>query len=316
MAARRRIHTVAVSLTAAERRMHGLLTSYGAAVRSERREAGRNDACLALAVLHKRAFSSAWALARSVERRLSMLASTSTADAEQLALPLGDPFGDLVGADEPPSWPAELALSDRRREHQLLTSLAASALAASRHESKLAALGRLLRRAAESAVVFTEFRDTLLHLHARLLPHTSPAAAPLVLHGGLDREERAAVLTDFSRAPGRLLLATDAAAEGLNLHAQCRLVVNLELPWNPMRLEQRIGRVDRIGQGRAVHAFHLIARGTGEARILTRLRTRVATAIADLGAPDPLGGNDEQAIARIVVAGESHDDDGEAGIEG
>ena len=314
--ATRRIHTIAVSQSTAERRMHRLLASYGAAVRSECREAGRNDASLALAVLHKRAFSSAWALARSVERRLSMLASATVAvDAEQLALPLGDPYGDLVAADEPPAWPADLRLSDTRREHQLLTTLASSAVAASRHESKLAALWRLLRRADESAVVFTEYRDTLMHVRERLLEQTLPGAAPLVLHGGLDREERAAVLAEFSRTPRRLLLATDAAAEGLNLHRQCRLVVNLELPWNPMRLEQRIGRVDRIGQRRTVHAFHLIARSTGEARILSRLRARVAAARADLGAPDPLGGREEQAIAQFAVAEGSHDDDGEAGPE-
>ena len=314
--ATRRIHTIAVSQSTAERRMHRLLASYGAAVRSECREAGRNDASLALSVLHKRAFSSAWALARSVERRLSMLVSTTVAvDAEQLALPLGDPYGDLVAADEPPAWPADLRLSDTRREHQLLTTLASSAVAASRHESKLAALWRLLRRADESAVVFTEYRDTLMHVRERLLEQTLPGAAPLVLHGGLDREERAAVLAEFSRTPRRLLLATDAAAEGLNLHRQCRLVVTLELPWNPMRLEQRIGRVDRIGQRRTVHAFHLIARSTGEARILSRLRARIAAARADLDAPDPLGGNEEQAIAQFVVAGGSHDDDGEAGPE-
>jgi hypothetical protein len=60
----------------------------------------------------------------------------------------------------------------------------------------------------------------------------------------------------------------------------------------------------------------LIARGTGEARILSRLRTRVAAARADLGAPDPLGGTDEQAITQFVVTGGADDDDGEAGLEG
>jgi hypothetical protein len=66
-----------------------------------------------------------------------------------------------------------------------------------------------------------------------------------------------------------------------------------------MRIEQRIGRVDRIGQRRTVHAFHLIAVGTGEMRLLERLRTRVARAKADLGAPDPL--DDERHLARLVM---------------
>jgi len=93
------------------------------------------------------------------------------------------------------------------------------------------------------------------------------------------------------------------------LHQRCRLVVNVELPWNPMRLEQRIGRVDRIGQQRTVHAFHLIATGTGEPRILQRLTQRIAAAQAEIGAPDPLGIDDELAIARLVI-GEAFDDRG------
>jgi superfamily II DNA/RNA helicase len=126
------------------------------------------------------------------------------------------------------------------------------------------------------------------------------ARPAFVLHGGLTREERASVLASFARDPHGLLLATDAAAEGLNLHHHCRLVVNLELPWNPMRLEQRIGRVDRIGQRRTVHAFHLIARGTGESRLLGRLRARVGAAQAEFGAPDPLA--DERQTAHLVMA--------------
>jgi hypothetical protein len=66
--------------------------------------------------------------------------------------------------------------------------------------------------------------------------------------------------------------------------------VNLELPWNPMRLEQRIGRVDRIGQTLTVHAFHLIGRDTGELRLLDELRSRIAHAQSAIGAPDPLDG--------------------------
>jgi SNF2 family DNA or RNA helicase len=66
-----------------------------------------------------------------------------------------------------------------------------------------------------------------------------------------------------------------------------------------MRLEQRVGRVDRIGQRRVVHAFHLVAEGTGEVRLLDRLRDRVASAQADIGAPDPL--TDERMTARIVM---------------
>src|SRR5205807_7220175 len=125
-------------------------------------------------------------------------------------------------------------------------------------------------------------RDTLLHLERAL-------SGTAILHGGMSREERTASLEAFASGTRRILLATDAAGEGLNLHHACRVVINLELPWNPMRLEQRSGRFDRIGQTRRVHAVHLIARDCGETRILERLARRIAQARSDLGSPDPLG---------------------------
>jgi superfamily II DNA or RNA helicase len=290
IAAARRVHIVRVRPSHEEARMHAMLARYSETVRAE---ADGRDASLALSVLHKRALSSAWSLAQSVERRLAALAVPDRDGAEQMTLPLGDPEGELIASDEAPSWPADLRLSDPARERRLLSALCERARSAAARETKIAALQTLLRRAAQPAVVFTEYRDTLLHVRQRL---TQPA---LVLHGGLTRDERSAVLAAFAREPRGLLLATDAAAEGLNLHHHCRLVINLELPWNPMRLEQRIGRVDRIGQRRAVHAFHLIAERTGETRLLARLRARVASAQADIGAPDPFG--DERAIARLVM---------------
>jgi superfamily II DNA or RNA helicase len=296
----RRVHITRVRSSADERRMHQALAEYSAAVRADRGEL-YDAGVLALSVLHKRALSSAWSLAQSLDRRLAALgASGAIAIEAQMTLPLGDPDGDLAGGDEPPAWPPDLSLADPDRERRLLTNLAARARTAAARETKIAALGRLLRRARQSAVVFTEYRDTLLHISRSVdLPL-------IVLHGGLTSRERAAALAAFSTARQAVLLATDAAGEGLNLHHNCRLVINLELPWNPMRLEQRIGRVDRIGQRRTVHTFHLIASDTGEPRILLRLKSRIAAAQADIGAPDPVGIDEDLAVARIVISGE-HD---------
>ena len=291
--AARRIHTLRVRPSAAERRMLALLTRYTSAIQAE-----CDRAWLAAAVLHKRALSSAWSLAQSLTRRLDVLTRTGHDDpGEQLALPLGDPDGELSAADEPPIWPATLGLADPAREMRLLTELLAAAQLAARRESKIDALRRILRRSREPAIVFTEYRDTLLHVQQMLDERCA------VLHGGLTRDERVSAVNEFSRRRRRILLATDAAGEGLNLHHACHVVINLELPWNPMRLEQRIGRVDRIGQPRVVHAWHLIAADTGETQILSRLEDRIARARADLGAPDPLGDDEERAIARLVVLG-------------
>jgi superfamily II DNA or RNA helicase len=277
----RRTHRLLVQASAEERRMHARLAAFERAVRAERGEAD-GDAWLALAVLRKRAFSSAHALHLSIARRLDTL-KPATQGPAQLPLPL-DEHGELDGADEAPQWHAALALADSNRETRLLTSMAAAAAAAAARETKLAAISRLTRRIAEPLIIYTEYRDTLAHV-ARSI--REPVA---ILHGGLSRPERASALRSFIEGRRRILLATDAAGEGLNLHQICRIVINLELPWNPMRLEQRIGRVDRIGQRRTVHAFHLVASGTGEEQLLSALRERVALAQGEIGAPNPLGG--------------------------
>lgn len=286
---RRHVRTLHVRPSAHERRLHGALRRYSDAVIAE-----RPNAWLALSVLHKRALSSAAAVAESVERRLAALNDVPARDDEvQLALPLD--AGELTPEDEAPPWAADLSLSSVERERSLLTALAHAARAASRRESKIAALVRFLDRVRESVLVFTEYRDTLRHLQRAVRRQT------IVLHGGLTRDERRAAVDRFTRTAGAVMLATDAAGEGLNLHAACRIVINLELPWNPMRLEQRIGRVDRIGQTRTVHAMHLVARGTGETALLARLRVRVAEAQSNVGAGHPFGGEDERAAAEIVV---------------
>jgi len=123
-----------------------------------------------------------------------------------------------------------------------------------------------------------------------------------VLHGGLTVAERHDVARQFNSGNASLLLATDAAGEGLNLHRHCRLIINLELPWTPSRLEQRIGRVERIGQWRRVHAVHLLASGTTEEAAVARLllrSDRVTRAMNDLRAT----GESEDDIAEAAIGG-------------
>jgi hypothetical protein len=146
--------------------------------------------------------------------------------------------------------------------------------------------------------VFTEYRDTL-----RRVADAIDLPEALQLHGGLSRRERAQVLTQFTSGPSPLLLATDAGSEGLNLHHRCRLVISLELPWMPRRLEQRAGRVDRIGQSRRVHVLSLVAKATCEEDVLARLALRMARAekAMDLVSRSP----SEERVAAMVLGGEA-----------
>ena len=135
---------------------------------------------------------------------------------------------------------------------------------AARSESKAGRLLRWLSRVLEPVIVFTEYRDTL-HRLERLIRATGRQVT--TLHGGLGRAERNRAQAAFN-AGGVSLLATDAAAEGLNLHHHCRIVIHYELPWRPARLEQRAGRVDRLGQSKRVHEIALVAADTAERLVI------------------------------------------------
>lgn len=265
MPSSRRTTLLRVRPTAAESAMHGALAEYTRLVWHQADAAA--GARLAMMVLARRACSSAASLERSVERRMNLLGEPDAAAGAQLQLP----FAGLGSDDaEPDAVLGTQGLREAREEGRWLERIRLLAGSARRAESKLAAVGRLVRRTTEAAIVFTEYRDTLQQLAAAL-----PGVTTAQLHGGLTSHQRSDVLRQFTTGAVRLLLATDAASEGLNLQHRCRLVINLELPWTPLRLEQRAGRVDRIGQTRRVHVVHLVADGTTEDTVLQRLADRM-----------------------------------------
>lgn len=263
--------------------VHEHLVSYSRVVW---RDAASPGARLAMLVLLKRGASSVAALGRSLQRRRAALLACHPEPEHQLTLPLD---GEDEGADDILSTPG---LADRAFELTLLNALLATTH--SGHGStKLDALKRLLRRTSEQVVVFTQYRDTLEELAAALaeVPHAC-------LHGGLSTRDRRDAEAAFVNGSARVLLATDAASEGLNLHARCRLVVCFDPPWTAVRLEQRIGRVDRIGQRHRVHAWQLIVDGSYEEVVASRVRSQAALAHAAL---DEVRPEDELSTAALVV---------------
>ena len=110
-------------------------------------------------------------------------------------------------------------------------------------------------------IIFTEHRDTLNYLAVKIRGLIGSEESVVMIHGGVKREERRKVQELFRNdPPTRVLLATDAAGEGVNLQF-CHVMVNYDLPWNPAKLEQRIGRLDRIGQEHNHHAGHPADKG-------------------------------------------------------
>ena len=285
-------HTRLVSVVwqpchAAQRELYEAVSEY---VRT-----GYNAACherqsargFLLVLLQRLVSSSTRAIRETLERRLSLLTDETS----------------LVGAlhTDVALWPDDWAdLDSERRLESVLTSVAA--LHGERqHVETLLALARRCEATGPDAraetllhqiyaiqqetnnplckvLVFTEFRATQAMLQQFLPTHGFSVAT---LHGQMNREEREATQHAFAR-DRQILISTDAGGEGLNLQF-CHVVVNYDLPWNPMKIEQRIGRVDRIGQTQPVQACNLVLAESVEGRVQAVLAQKLSTILEEFG---------------------------------
>ncbi len=132
-------------------------------------------------------------------------------------------------------------------------------------------------------VIFTEHRDTLNYLAERIGALIGKPEAVVIIHGGIGREERRKSQEAFTHDKEvEILVATDAAGEGINLQ-RAHLMVNYDLPWNPNRLEQRFGRIHRIGQTEVCHLWNLVAKDTREGEVYFRLLEKLDEERSALG---------------------------------
>jgi SNF2 family DNA or RNA helicase len=135
----------------------------------------------------------------------------------------------------------------------------------------------------QKLVLFTEHRDTLTYLDQRITTLLGRKEAVVVVHGSMGREDRMKAQESFRHDPEvQVLLATDAAGEGINLQ-RAHLMVNYDLPWNPNRIEQRFGRIHRIGQTEVCHLWNLVAEETREGDVYRTLLEKLEQARQALG---------------------------------
>lgn len=135
----------------------------------------------------------------------------------------------------------------------------------------------------EKLIIFTEHRDTLRYLTDKIRSLLGSDEAVVNIHGGMLRDERRKVEELFKQDKEvRILIATDAAGEGINLQ-RAHLMVNYDLPWNPNRLEQRFGRIHRIGQTEVCHLWNLVSRETREGMVFQRLFEKLEQERESLG---------------------------------
>lgn len=135
----------------------------------------------------------------------------------------------------------------------------------------------------EKLIIFTEHKDTLHYLAGKIRSLLGDEKSVVTIHGGMARQERRKVESLFKQDVAvRILIATDAAGEGINLQ-RAHLMINYDLPWNPNRLEQRFGRIHRIGQTEVCHLWNLVAAETREGYVFQRLLGKLEEEQSALG---------------------------------
>ena len=293
----RHTKTVKYRLTKEEKRLYDSVTGYLEKRRQEAFYQNNQYVSLALMVMQRRLTSSIYAIMNTLGNRYSALKGVLDEIAKNprlfkqkakfdLEAETLDAYDEL---DDEERESMEKIISDPRKfklfttaqsekeirmeanEVKDLHKLAKDLYNSNQEEQKYTKLKELIRREGvletdEKLVIFTEHKDTLNYLTDRL---SNNGYHITNIHGSMSVDERRAAQNEFARE-AKILVATDAAGEGINLQF-CRLLINWDIPWNPNRLEQRMGRIHRYGQKDDVMVFNMVADNTREGQVLERL---------------------------------------------
>ena len=334
----RRAYTAKYELSPMEAALYAEVTEY---VRTEMNRVARfaeqdgrkaNTVGFALQILQRRLASSPAAIYRSLKRRRERLeaeledARSGPRDrliAQARAVMDEDAWRDYeeYGQDEVEDFEERIATGSTAAEtvEQLkleiatLESLERQALGVlhSGQDTKWNQLDRILddplmtdaQGARRKLIVFTEPKDTLNYLVDKIRSRVGSPEAVAAIHGGVGRDDRRKIVERFMTDPELLVLvANDAAGEGVNLQ-RGHLMVNYDLPWNPNRIEQRFGRIHRIGQTEVCHLWNLVASDTREGLVYARLLDKLEAAREALGGRvyDVLGELFEETALRDLL---------------
>ncbi len=292
--------TAAYQLTTEEKELYDAVTNYLTKKKEEATETKNIHVSLALTVMQRRLVSSIFAIKNTLERRWTALQGivdelsknpglwsqrhklegfdvSNIEDYEELEDDEKDALDNILADPRKfKLFTTASSLSEIQQEANEVKKLfeMAKALYNRRQEEmKYQKLHDLLRtngalENGEKLVIFTEHKDTLLYLEERLTK--SGGYKVVTIHGGKMVDDRRQAQWDFAKPETQILIATDAAGEGINLQF-CRLLINWDIPWNPNRLEQRMGRIHRYGQKQDVLVFNMVAGNTREGKVLERL---------------------------------------------
>ena len=312
----RHVRTMAYVLQEHERELYDAVTDYvsnGLAKAEQVDQGQRRNVTLALIVLQRRLASSFFAMTRTLEGRRDRLTEelkqaradrAVTTPASSIGYdPDDDDFEEISDEDEAALSGASAArtpeeLEDEIQELHKLIELAYS-IRGKGPEQKFVELEQAINEQTvadhnEKILIFTEHRDTLYYLTDKLRERGFSVCN---IHGRMKLADRIAAEKEF-RGPTQFMVATEAAGEGINLQF-CKVMINWDLPWNPNRLEQRMGRIHRYGQEFEVNVINLVAADTREGAVMQRVLDKLERMKDALG-PDHV----YDVISSIFEAGQ------------
>lgn len=265
-----------------QRELYELVTSYVSKTYDKAMRNRKKNMCLIflLVIMQRMVVSSTAAIRQSLERRLEILKNQCTrignlAESDLAELDIEDNVEDALAA-------ISLDVNDEIAELSHIITVVKQA-EFQNQDAKIETLQDTIDKilnedGKQKIIVFTEFVATQDYLHETLV---RKGYTVTILNGSMTIEERNQALEEF-RDRANIFISTDAGGEGLNLQF-ANIIINYDLPWNPMKIEQRCGRADRIGQKRDVHIYNFIVSDTVENRVREVLEEKLSAILAEIG---------------------------------
>ncbi len=305
----RDVQTVPVGMSLPEEDFYEAVTEYVRRIYNRSSMLNKPVVGFAMALMQKRLVSSIGAIKATLERRLEGLLEEDMVELTQEARSYleGEDLeeDDQIAAQkelERVTVAADAALHEELEALRHLLDMAEEIPVDSKAQKVRRFIESLLEEDPnEKVLLFTEYRDTLDYFLG-LCEEEPWYDEIMVIHGDVDKDDRTKIEDEFNYGEQRLLFATDAASEGIDLQKSCHVMINYELPWNPNRLEQRIGRIHRYGQEREVKVWNFQFDGTREAEIFEMLQNKVENIRSRVGATaDVLGMIEDLNVEDLIM---------------
>jgi superfamily II DNA or RNA helicase len=288
----RDVQTPTYNLSSEETELYNKMVKYVSTQFNRALKHDNRNVTFAMMILQRRLASSVYAVRKSLERRRKRLNDLyEKGDLIQKGSEYDEDY--LEDLEEEERWNIEEemlekltsaeTLDELRGEIETLDELVELARRAEQEEveTKLNELKRVMEEMqGDKILIFTEFKDTLDYLVKKLKEWGYSVAS---IHGGMKMDERINAEHEFNYGDVQVMISTEAGGEGINLQRSCWLMVNYDIPWNPNRLEQRMGRIHRYGQKHEVHIFNMVAGNTIEGEILNRVFAKLQEIKRQLG---------------------------------